>query len=174
MAGVEERQICLGKILGAHGVRGRVRIESYCADPPAIASYGPLTTESGDRQFRIVTLRHAGCGLVALLSGVSDRNEAARLAGVRLYVDRSLLPDPAKDEFYVADLEGLEVYDPVGRRLGTVTAVHDHGAGDILEIEHHGTANSAKSELLPFNRDNVLEIDLQTGRIVVDPFDEMF
>ena len=158
-------RVCLGQIGAAHGVRGEVRLRSFTADPAAIASYGPLETEDG-RVFEIETLRPGKDHFVATLSGVADRNAAQALVNVKLYVPRERLPKPEEpNEFYHADLIGLSVVDRAGRRLGTVVAIHNFGAGDLIEVRQ---AEGAPTQLLPFDAATVPEIDVAAGRMVVE------
>lgn len=155
-------RICVGAISGAFGVQGEVRLKSFCAEPEDIASYGPLWSEDGTRQFKIKLTRPVAGGLGARITGVATKEEADALKGVSLFADRSRLPRLPDDEFYHADLIGLEVRDPGGKLLGRVKAVHNHGAGDLLEVE--GPVNL----LLPFTRAAVPTVDLAAGRIVAD------
>ena len=158
-------RICVGQILGAHGVRGLVKLASFTEDPEAVVHYGDLTDEAGARTFS-VTLNGAAKGhFLARIQGVEDRDAAQALAGTRLFVDRSILPPPDADEFYHADLIGLRAELPDGTALGTVSALHNFGAGDIIEI----ALPSGRRPLLPFDRTTVPEIDPAHGRIVVDP-----
>jgi 16S rRNA processing protein RimM len=157
-------RICLGQIGAAHGIRGEVRLRSFTAEPEAIAGYGPLETEDG-RVFEIEALRPAKDHFVARLSGVADRNAAEQLASLKLYVPRERLPEPeADDEYYHADLIGLAVVDRAGRKLGTVVAIHNFGAGDLIEMLPEA---GGKTELVPFDRATVPEVDLAAGRLVV-------
>jgi len=159
-------RVCLGQIGAAHGVRGEVRLRSFTADPTAIAKYGPLETEDG-RVIEIKSLRPAKDHFVATLSGIADRNAAEALANVKLYVPRERLPEPeAADEFYHADLIGLAVRDRAGQRLGTVVAVHNFGAGDLIEVRQ---AEGEPTQMLPFDAATVPEIDIAAGHLVVDP-----
>ncbi len=158
--------ICVGAIAGSFGVRGEARIKSFCAEPEAIADYAPLFTEDGARSFDIVLTRAVKEGFSARLSGVRTKEEADALRGVRLYAPRDRLPSLPDDEFYHADLIGLEVVDTGGRRLGTVHAVHDHGAGDLLEITGPELPQGA---LIPFTKEAVPTVDLAARRIVADP-----
>jgi 16S rRNA processing protein RimM len=158
-------RICLGQIGAPHGVRGEVRLHSFTANPNAIAGYGPLETEDG-RVFEIESLRPAKHALVAKLSGVADRDAAERLANTKLYVPRERLPEPVEaDEFYHADLIGLRAVDPAGRECGTVVAVHNFGAGDLIELR---TASSAQTELLPFDAITVPEVNVAQGYLIVE------
>ncbi len=162
-------RICLGAIAGAFGVKGEVRLKSFCAEPAAIADYGPLATEDG-RSFTITITRPLKGAFAARLSGVTDRDAAEALRGTRLYADRARLPPTGEDEFYHADLIGLAVLDTGGAPLGTVKAVHDHGAGDLLEVERRGR----ESVLLPFTRATVPTVDLVAGRLIADPPEGLF
>jgi 16S rRNA processing protein RimM len=155
---------CVGAIAGGFGVQGEVRLKSFCAEPAAIASYGPLVTEDG-RSFGVKGLRPIQGAFAARLTGVATREEAEALKGTRLYAPRDRLPPLADDEFYHADLIGLAVVDAGGAPLGTVRAILDHGAGDILEIARPG----APDLLLPFTRAVVPTVDLAGRRIVADP-----
>ncbi|MBA4489674.1 ribosome maturation factor RimM [Paracoccus sp. S1E-3] len=156
-------KVCVGAIAGAFGVQGEVRLKSFTAEAADIASYGPLSTEDGARQFTITINRPVAGGLSANLSGVSTREQAEALRGVTLWAAREALPSLPDDEFYHADLIGLEVVDTGGRVLGRVKAIYDHGAGDILEVA------GPQSLLLPFTRAVVPTVDLAAGRIVADP-----
>ena len=157
-------RICVGAIAGAFGIHGEVRLKSFCAEPADIAAYTPLTTEDGTRSFAVRLTRPVAGGLGARLSGVATREDAEALRGMTLWAPRAALPSLPDDEFYHADLIGLEVADPGGAVLGRVRAVYDHGAGDILEV-----AGPAGVLLIPFTRAAVPTIDLAAGRIVADP-----
>ena len=156
-------KICVGAVAGAFGVRGEVRLKSFCAEPADIAGYGPLTTEDGKRSFTITLTRPVTGGLGARLSGVSTREDAEGLRGTTLWAPRDALPSLPDDEFYHADLIGLEVVDTGGQVLGRVRAIFDHGAGDILEVV------GKEQLLLPFTRAVVPTVNLSAGRLVADP-----
>src|SRR5215470_17130612 len=159
-------RICLGQIGAPHGVRGEVRLHSFTANPIAITTYGPLETEDG-RVFEIESLRPVKHAFVAKLSGVADRDAAERLANTKLYVPRERLPQPAEpDEFYHADLIGLRAVDDAGRECGTVVAIHNFGAGDLIELK---PADGAQTELLPFDAATVPEVNVRGGTIVINP-----
>lgn len=162
-------RVCLGAIAGAFGVRGEVRLKSFCAEPGAIAAYAPLWTEDGSRSFTVTGTRLIQGGLAARLSGVATKEEADALRGTSLYADRGKLPGLPDDEFYHADLIGLAVFDTGGAPLGTVRAIYNHGAGDILEIFAPGRRTAL---LLPFTKTVVPTIDLAAGRIIADPPEE--
>lgn len=157
-------RICVGAVAGSYGVAGEVRLKSFCAEPEAIASYGPLYTEDGSHSFTIQLTRPVAGGLGARMSGVQTKEQAEALKGVSLYVDRDRLPKLPDDEYYHSDLIGLEVRDTGGAVLGQVTAVHNHGAGDLLEIGGQGR----KVVLLPFTMAVVPTVDLALRRVVVD------
>ena len=155
---------CVGAIAGGFGVQGEVRLKSFCADPAAIAGYGPLVAEDG-RSFGVRLLHPIPGAFAARLTGVATREEAEALKGTRLYAPRDRLPPLGDDEYYHADLIGLSVVDTGGAVLGVVRAVLDHGAGDILEIARPGEPEL----LLPFTRAVVPTVDLAAGRLVADP-----
>ncbi len=162
---MSQDRICVGAITGAFGVAGEVRLKSFCAEPTAIADYGPLSTKDGARSFTVKLTRPVSGGLGARLSGVKTKEEADALRGTELYVDRARLPKLPDDEFYHSDLIGLEAVDTGGVVLGRVVAVHNHGAGDILEIAGAGRKAAL---MLPFTLAAVPTVDLGAGRIVVD------
>ena len=159
-------RVCVGAIAGAFGVQGEVRLKSFCADPEAIADYGPLWTEDGTRSFTVkLTRASVSGGVGARLSGVATKEQADALKGVQLFADRDRLPSLPDDEFYHADLIGLTAQDTGGVTLGTVRAVHNHGAGDMLEILGPGMKSAL---LVPFTLAVVPTVDLAARRIVVD------
>jgi 16S rRNA processing protein RimM len=159
-------KVCVGAIVGAFGVKGDVRLKSFCADPAAIASYGTLTTEDGTRSFTLTLGASVAQGFACRLSGVTTKEAADTLRGVRLFVDRDRLPDPSDDEFYHADLIGLQVLDTGGAELGRIKAVLNHGASDILEVTTPGQSGVL---LIPFTRAIVPTVDLSRGCVIVDP-----
>ena len=162
----EGRRVCLGVIVGVHGVRGTVRVKPFTESPEAIGDYGPVGDAAGRRSWNLrVHGMHKGVVLCSL-EGVADRDMALALKGTQLYVERAALPEVEEpDTFYHADLIGLRVVDPDGRDLGTVAAVQDFGAGDLLEIR----APDGAEWLLPFTVEAVPEIDVAGGRIVAEP-----
>lgn len=158
-------RIVLATIGAAHGVKGEVRIKSFTAEPTAIANYGPLRAADG-RTFEIERLRVAkGDMLVVKLKGIDDRDTAEALNGMTLHVERRALPEPDADEFYHADLIGMAAHDPAGTTLGTVTAIHDFGAGPVLDI----AAVAGGSLLVSFTKDAVPDVNIAAGRLVVVP-----
>lgn len=166
MSGTKDTRVCVGAIAGSFGVRGEVRLKSFCADPAAIADYAPLTDEAGTRSFEVTLTGQVKNGLSARLSGIRTKEDADALRGVRLFADRNRLPAPEEDEYYHADLIGLTVLDTGGAELGTVRAILNHGASDLLEI--HGPRLKSPV-LLPFTRAAVPTVDVAGGRIIADP-----
>jgi 16S rRNA processing protein RimM len=164
-------RICVARIGAAHGVKGEVKLWSFTADPAAVADYGPLESEDGTQRFEIEAMRSAKDHLVARLSGVHDRDAAQRLTNMRLYVARERLPAPAPDEFYHADLIGLRAEGRDGAELATIVAIHDFGAGDLLELRAAGANNTV---LMAFTAATVPVVDIAGGRIVIDPPEELF
>jgi 16S rRNA processing protein RimM len=164
-------RVCVGAVAGAFGVRGEVRLKSFCAEPGDIASYGPLGTEDGRRSFEVTLTRPVKSGFAARLSGVTTKEAADALRGTRLFAPRTALPALPDDEFYHADLIGLQALDTGGEALGKVAAVLNHGAGDLLEVR----GPTLKSPVLvPFTRAVVPTVDLASGRVIVDPPDGLF
>jgi 16S rRNA processing protein RimM len=161
--------ICVGAIAGSFGVAGEVRLKSFCSEPTDIATYGVLLSEDGSREFHITLTRPVSGGLGARIAGITTKEAADALRGTSLHVPRDRLPSLPDDEFYHADLIGLDAYDPGGVLIGKVSAIYNHGAGDIVEISP-GSHKSAL--LLPFTLAIVPNVDLQAGRIVVDLPDE--
>ena len=158
-------RVCVAQIGAPHGVRGEVRFRVFTEDPMAVTRYGPLESEDGAQRFEIESLRPAKQMFVARLKGIGDRTAAERLPNVQLYMPRAKLPPPADGEFYHADLIGLTAYDRQGNAVGTVLAVHNFGAGDLLEIRRDG----GDSVMLPFTAAAVPTVDVAAGRIVIDP-----
>jgi 16S rRNA processing protein RimM len=156
-------KILLGRILGAHGIRGEVTISSFAEDVEGIAGYGPLTDATG-RKHVIEHLRATPKGLIARLAGVRDRNAAEALRGVDLFVDRDALPETDEDEFYFEDLVGLAAFAPDGERLGEVVAIQNYGAGDLVELR---VPQSRATELIPFTKLNVPEVDIAGRRLTI-------
>ena len=164
----ERTRVCLGVVAGTHGVKGEVRILSYTARPEDVAGYGPLDDEAGGRSFAL-EVRGRGKGtLIARIRGVENRAAAAALKGTRLFIDRGALETPAADEFYYADLVGLEARLGSGDRLGRVASVHNFGAGDLLEVE---PAGDGASLLVPFTKESVPVVDTDDGFVVLVPPD---
>ncbi|MEO5336517.1 MAG: ribosome maturation factor RimM [Magnetospirillum sp. WYHS-4] len=159
-------RVRLGVIVGARGLRGELRVQSFTADPADIGAYGPLSDDTGARVFRLKVRSVVKGVVIAVVDGVRDRDAAEALKGTSLHVERKALPAPADaDEFYHADLIGLTVELAGGGSLGTVKAVHDFGAGTVLEV----TGGQGPTAMLPFTKAVVPVVDLAGGRMVVDP-----
>jgi 16S rRNA processing protein RimM len=156
--------ICVARIGAAHGVRGAVKLWTFTEDPLAIKQYGPLMTKDGARQFEVTHVREAKDHLVATLKGIASREDAERLNGIELYIARDKLPDTDADEYYHADLIGLAAVNTAHEPLGRVIAIHNFGAGDIIEI----APAQGPSMLLPFTNAVVPTVDLAGGRVVIE------
>jgi 16S rRNA processing protein RimM len=160
-------QVVVARIGGAHGIKGEVRMASFTADPMAVAAYAPLMANDG-RTLQIVSARPASSSpgtLVVRFDGIADRTAAEALNGIELSVPRSALGDTADDEFFHADLIGLPACTPDGAALGTVIAVQNYGAGDLIEI----APPRGNTILIPFTHAAVPEIDVAGRRLVVVP-----
>jgi 16S rRNA processing protein RimM len=157
-------QVCVARIGAAHGVRGQVKLWTFTADPLAVTRYGVLSTKDGARQFEVTEAREAKGFLVATLKGITSRNEAERLNGIELYVPRDKLPATDEDEYYHADLIGLAAVTAANEALGRVVAIHNFGAGDIIEI----APTNGPTMMLPFSNAVVPTVDIAGGRVVVE------
>lgn len=160
----KDARICVARIGAAHGVRGEVKLWPFTEDPMAVLHYGPLSTKDGARQFEVVRARTAKDHLVAVLKGVVSREDAARVNGLELYIAREKLPATDTGEYYHADLIGLRAIDAKGEVVGKVLAVHNFGAGDIIEI----APPQGASLLLPFTNAVVPNVDLASGHVVIE------
>lgn len=168
---MSNERVVVGSIGGAFGVKGEVRLKSYCADPLDIAEYTPLYTEDG-RTFPVIVLTgQTKNALIARIDGIVTKEDADALKSVDLYADRDQLPSLPDDEFYHADLIGLTVLDTGGTELGQIKAVQNHGASDLLEIYKMGMKTSV---LLPFTKAVVPTVDLASGRVIADPPEGLF
>lgn len=156
--------ICVARIGAAHGVRGAVKLWTFTEDPLAVKDYGPLTTKDGARQFEVTHAREAKDHLVATFKGVASREDAERLNGIELYIARDKLPATDDDEYYHADLIGLAAVNAADEPIGRVLAIHNFGAGDIIEI----APPQGPTLLLPFTNAVVPTIDLKAGRVVIE------
>ena len=157
-------QICVARIGAAHGVRGAVKLWTFTEDPLAVERYGPLLTKDGARQFELTSAREGKGHLIAVLKGVTTREQAERLNGVELFVAREKLPATDDNEYYHADLIGLAAVTTTDEPLGRVVAIHNFGAGDILEI----APPQGATVLLPFSNAVVPTVDLAGGRVVIE------
>ena len=167
----DDDRLLLGEIGAAQGLKGEVRLHSYTQEPAAIAGYGPLEDEGG-RAVEIESLRVTPKGLVARVKGVTTREAAETLTQTKLYIPRARLPERGEEEWYHADLIGLLAFGPDGAEVGSVAAVHNFGAGDLIEVK---PTSGGATVLIPFTRDAVPEVDVEGGRITVilpDEFSE--
>lgn len=168
----EKARVCLGVIVGAHGVRGLVRVKPFTEDPHGVADYGPVETKDGTRRFKIKVTGASKGVVICQLEGITDRDMAEALRGTELYVDRAALPEVDEEEgYYQADLIGLRVMGVDGQLYGHVSAVQNFGAGDLLEIAR---PEGGQTVLVPFTDDNVPEVDLEAGCLTLDPPDGLF
>ena len=158
-------KIVVGAIAGAYGVRGEVRVKSFCATPEDIETYSPLTGGDG-QSYHLSILRPIKNGYAARIVEVASKEEADARKGVELFARRDQLPSLPDDEFYHADLIGLDVVDTGGAPLGRIKAVQNHGADDLLEVQ---TPGSSATFLLPFTRAAVPTVDLEARRVIADP-----
>jgi 16S rRNA processing protein RimM len=158
-------QVCVARIGAAHGVRGQVKLWTFTEDPFAVTRYGVLASKDGARRFEVTQAREAKGFLVVTLKGVTSRNEAERLNGVELYIARDKLPATGADEYYRADLIGLAAVTTAGDALGRIVAIHNFGAGDIIEI----APPSGPTLLLPFSNAVVPTVDIAGGCVVIEP-----
>lgn len=159
-----EEKICLGAVVGVHGIRGEVKVKAFTEDERSLAKYGVVRNEDGTREFDLKIVGRSKELLRVKIKGVEDRNTAETLIGTGFYIERSRLPEPQEDEFYHADLIGLEVRGVDGEKIGIVNALYNFGAGDLIELK---TADGSL-EMLPFTRQYVPTIDVKNGFIIVE------
>lgn len=157
-------RIMMGVILSPHGIKGDVMVKSFAEVPADIAAYGPLESADGQRTFDLSIVRETHKGLTARIAGFDDRTAVEALKGTELYLPRDRLPEPTTDAYYHADLIGLSVVDPDGNAIGTVKAVQNFGASDILEIAKDGTGDI---DMVPFTDAFVADVCLETRKITV-------
>lgn len=168
--GDDADRILLGEIGAAQGLKGEVRLRSYTETPTDIAAYGPLQDETGAHEIEIERVRVTPKALIARIKGVITREAAEALNRTKLYLPRAKLPASEDEAWYVADLIGLEAVDATGAPLGRVVAVNNYGASDIVEIAPAGGGDTL---LLTFTEANVPEVDIEGGRLVVVPPEEL-
>jgi 16S rRNA processing protein RimM len=163
-----QRLVLMGAILGAHGIKGEVKVKSFTVNSAAIAEYGPLTDTKHKRSFDLSVVGTADAAkaiLIARIAGITDRNAAEALKGVELFVDRARLPAPKDpEEYYLADLIGLGAFDAKGGKLGEVVSVDNYGAGDLLLV----VPESGEGFVVPFTKAFVPVVDVKGGRVVLD------
>jgi 16S rRNA processing protein RimM len=165
------RDVLMAAVIGAHGLKGEVKVKAFTVDPETLGAYGPLHAKDG-RRFTVEVLRPVGGRddeAIVAFAEVKDRNASEALKGTELFVARDKLPDAGGNEFYHADLVGLEAFDTDGRRIGTVQSIQNYGAGDVLVI----AADEGEEILLAFTKDNVPDLDVANGRITVAVPDEI-
>ena len=166
MADTSPRRLLMGRIGAAHGIKGEVRIQSFTEEPLALATYGPLSTNKPGLTIEIEHARATTNVLVARLKGIRDRSAAEKLNGVELYIDRDRLPPSGEDDdYYHADLIGLDVRLGDGSVLGKVTAIPNFGAGDLIEVRD---ARTGDTFLYPFTKAVVPEVRLAEGYLVIE------
>lgn len=159
-----EKRVCLGKIVGVHGIKGEFKVKSFTAIDRDIASYGELENKTGEHKFSLKVTGHSKDLLRVKIKGVDDRTTAENLIGTELYAPRGVLPELRSEEvYYEADLVGLKVFDEEKNEVAKVVGFYNFGAGDILEIK----LKNNKTEMLPFNKGYVPEINLEEGYIIV-------
>lgn len=156
------REVLLGVVIGAQGLKGEVKVKTFTQSPDKLGAYGPLHTKDG-KSFRATFVRETKDGAVVALEGVNGRNAAEALKGAELFVPRTALPKEDADEFYHADLIGLRAEDTEGRAMGTVRALHNFGAGNVIEL----VRDDGDEVFLPFTREVAQQIDIEGGRIVI-------
>lgn len=160
-----ENRICLGAIVGVHGIRGEVKVKSFTEVAEDIDSYGPVEDKSGTKKFTIKVTGYSKGILRVKIKGVDDRNTSESLIGTEFYVSRDVLPDLEEEEFYHTDLIDLEVrLHTTGESIGKVSGIYNFGAGDVLEIKLKG----GKLEMIPFTKEYVPEIKIKDGYIIVE------
>ena len=162
---IEKERVCLGVISGVHGIKGEVKVKSFTVADKDIGSYGTLENKDASKTFVLKVIGRSKELLRCKIKGIDDRNAAETLIGTELYVNREVFPDLEDDEYYLADLIGLKVFEQSSEiEVGTVAGVYNFGAGDILEIKVKATS---KLEMLPFTKEYVPEVKVKEGFVVV-------
>ena len=161
---MSDNKICLGAVVGVHGIRGEVKVKSFSDDERNLTRYGDVTDEAGNKKFSLKIVGHSKELLRVKIKGVDDRNTAETLVGTAFYVQRELLPDLTDDEFYHTDLIGLDVKNSSGEIIGEVNALYNFGAGDIIELK----LNNGSLEMLPFTSAYVPTINIKEHHIIVE------
>lgn len=160
------QMICVGVLSGSYGVRGEMRVKSFCANPADLDTFDPLYTEDGTQEFKLALIGQIKNGFSARIVGVDTKEQADALRGTQLFVTRAQMPEVGEDEYYYSDLIGLNVVDTGGTAIGDVILVSNHGADDLLEVRLQGSSDTA---LIPFTKACVPTVDLSAKRIVIDP-----
>lgn len=159
-----EEKICLGAVVGVHGIRGELKVKAFTEDERNLTKYGAVRNETGDREFELKIVGRSKELLRVKVKGVEDRNTAETLIGTGFYIERSRLPEPEEEEFYHADLIGLEARNADGEKIGVVNALYNFGAGDLIELKTSG----GSLEMLPFTKQYVPIVDIKNGFIIVE------
>lgn len=159
-----KKLICIGQILGAHGVCGMCKLASFTDEPDDVVNYGVPTDDKGKRKFTLELHSWNKTHFIARIGGIDTREQAEAMKGTKLYVPREALPEAEEGDYYYTDLIGLEARLADGSVYGKVVDVKNYGAGDIIEVSRPGGA-----ELLPFNNDTVLEVHAAKGYLLLDP-----
>ena len=157
-------ELCLGVIIGPHGIKGAVRVKSFTEKPESIAEYGTLHDKYG-KSFDLQLEGQSKGALIVSIKGMTTRTQAEVLKGTELFIKRKVLPHTDDEEYYHADLLGLYVYNRDGKKMGVVKAIHNFGAGDIVEVMIAETENTV---LIPFNNNTVPEIDFVKQEMIVE------
>lgn len=166
MAQTDSKLILVGQVAGGFGVRGEVRVTAYTADPKALTAYGPLMRADGSPGLTLSGVRVTKDGVIARAAEIETKEQADAMRGLKLHVPRENFPEPDEDEFYLADLIGIEARDAAGVVLGTVRAVQNFGADDMLEIS---PAAGGQTWFLPFTREAVPTLHLADGWLEAAP-----
>jgi len=167
LSAAAEALTCVAIIIGAHGVHGAVKVKSFTENPEDFSNYGPLLSEDGKILLTPKNPRPVSNAFTMRSPEIKTREQAMSLKGTQLFVPRRVLPEPEEDDFYYADLIGLEVKSTDGKRIGSVRSVHDFGAGDMLEIQPGKSAESQTSFFHPFTKLAVPKVDIKAGRIII-------
>lgn len=168
MSKTSQDLVVIGVILGAHGVRGDVRVKSFTADPQGVFDYAPFLSESGETMIEPKRARPAKDHFIVSPQQVRQKEEWDALKGTKLFVPRAILPEPDDNEFYINDLVGLDVFTGGEEAIGRVKAVLNHGAGDLIEVQRK---SAGKPVLIPFTLEDVPVVDLEQRRIVISSFE---
>ena len=161
-------RVCVGVVVGAHGIKGAVRVKSFTEDPADLVGFGPVEDEAGRHKYQLTMLGESKGLILVRMAGVADRNAAEALKGVKLWVPKAALPQPEEEEYFYSDLIGMRAERADGAEMGRVKGVFDFGGGVIIEIEGPGGA-----VMLPFTRAVVPLVDVAGKRLVIEPPDEV-
>ena len=166
----ERKRVCVGVVVGSHGLKGEIKVKSFMENPGDIGRFGPLTDKSGERKFKIELVVQNERGLIARFSGIEDRNASEAIKGMELYMLRDMFPKLEEDEFYYSDLIGLSAENCDGETIGVVGTVNNYGAGEILEVN----MNDGGVEIFHISKNVVPLIDLENKRVVINPPAKIF